>query len=130
VNVHKHARLTPTGRALLVRRVLSEGRSPTEVAESMEVSRRTVHKWIARFKLEGEAGLLDRSSRPLRSPGRLNRSRRRRIESLRRRRWSSPRIAREVGIPLSTVVLTLRRLGLSRGAFQDLLPRVLPLVQP
>jgi transposase InsO family protein len=114
VNVHKHARLTPAGRALLVRRVRIEGQSPSEVAAAMGVSRRTVHKWLSRFSLEGEAGLQDRSSRPRRSPGRLCRAQRRRIEQLRRRRWSSPRISRELRIPLSTVVVTLRRLGLAR----------------
>jgi transposase InsO family protein len=114
VNVHKHARLTPAGRALLVRRVVEEKRSVGEVADAMGVSRRTVYKWLSRYRHEGEAGLQDRSSRPLRSPGRLVRSRRRRIEELRRRRWSSPRISRELRIPLSTVVVTLRRLGLAR----------------
>jgi transposase InsO family protein len=114
VNVHKHARLTPAGRALLVRRVMEDGQRVGDVADAMGVSRRTVHKWLSRFKLEGGAGLQDRSSRPLRSPGRLRRTQRRRIEGLRRRGWSSPRIARELGIPLSTVVLTVRRLGLAR----------------
>jgi transposase InsO family protein len=114
VNVHKHARLTPAGRALLVRRVLEEGHAVSDVADAMGVSRRTAHKWLSRFRMEGEAGLRDRSSRPIRSPRRLRRAQRRRIEGLRRRRWSSPRIARELGIPLSTVVVTLRRLGLAR----------------
>lgn len=114
MNVHKHARLTPSGRALLVRRVLEEGQRPAEVARSMGVSTRTVYKWLSRFEHEGEAGLLDRSSRPLHSPHRLRRTLRRRIETLRRRRYTAPRIARELQLPVSTVVVTLRRLGLAR----------------
>jgi len=114
VNVHKCARLTPVGRALLVRRVLEEGLSAREVALAMGVSARTAYKWVSRFRYEGEAGLQDRSSRPLSSPRRLGRGRRRRIEELRRKRWTSPRIARQLKLPISTVVVTLRRLGLAR----------------
>jgi transposase InsO family protein len=113
VNVHKNARLTPSGRALLVERI--EGGEPVgEVAAAMGVSRKTAYKWVKRWRAEGEAGLVDRSSRPRRSPNRLPRARRRRIEQLRRKGWSSPRIADELKIPLSTVVVTCRRLGLNR----------------
>jgi transposase InsO family protein len=73
-----------------------------------------VQKWVRRWEQEGEAGLLDRSSRPHRSPRALRRAPRRRIRQLRRRRWSSVRIARQLGLPLATVVRTLRRLGLNR----------------
>lgn len=38
----------------------------------------------------------------------------RRIELLRRRRWTGPAIAQRLGVPVSTVGLTLHRLGLSR----------------
>ena len=31
-----------------------------------------VRKWVRRFLEEGEAGLVDRSSRPRRSPGRVS----------------------------------------------------------
>jgi transposase-like protein len=68
MNSHKHARLTPKGRALLVSRVLDEGWSVSAASEAAGVSKRTGFKWLARFKAEGAAGLSDRSSRPLRSP--------------------------------------------------------------
>ncbi|MFW6193568.1 MAG: IS481 family transposase [Gemmatimonadota bacterium] len=113
MNVHKNAKLTPTGRAQMIER-LEAGESVTEVAASVGVSRTTVYKWWKRWKAEGEAGLEDRSCRPHRSPNRLLRHRRRQIERLRRKRWSTPRIARETGIPLSTVGLECRRLGLGR----------------
>jgi transposase InsO family protein len=113
VNVHKNAKLTPAGRALLVERV-RKGEPVREVAAGMGVSVRTVYKWLRRWKEEGEAGLEDRSSRPRRCPHRLPRHRRRQIERLRRKRWSTPRIAWELKVPLSTVVVEVRRIGLNR----------------
>lgn len=113
MNVHKNAKLTPSGRALMIERVERGGR-PSEVAEAMGVSVRTVYKWLKRWREEGEAGLQDRSCRPHRSPNRLPRARRRQIERLRRARWSTPRISDHLGIPLSTVGATCQRLGLGR----------------
>jgi transposase len=65
MNLHKHARLTPRGRALLVKRVLEHGLRVEEAAHAAGVSVRTAYKWLARFHEEGAAGLLDRSSLPL-----------------------------------------------------------------
>lgn len=113
MNIHQNARLTPFGRAQLVQRVL-RGEHPRDVARAFGVSERTAYKWLARWRTEGEAGLQDRSSRPRRSPRRLSRAKRRQIELLRRRRWSSSRIARELRIPVSTIGITLRRLRLNR----------------
>ena len=113
MNVHQNATLTPGGRALLVERV-EAGEPVRAVAAEMGVSRKTAYKWRKRYREEGKAGLEDRSSRPHRSPSRLPRHRRRQIERLRRKRWSTPRIARELGIPLSTVGAECRRLGLGR----------------
>ena len=56
MNSHKHARLTPKGRALLVSRVLEQGWTVAAAAEAAGVSRRTGYKWLARFKVEGTAG--------------------------------------------------------------------------
>jgi transposase InsO family protein len=113
VNIHQHARLSPCGREFLVARLL-RGEPIRAVAASQGVSVRTAYKWLRRFRQEGKPGLLDRSSRPHRSPRRLGRAFRRRIEKLRRRRWSSPRIAQALRVPLSTVVLEVRRLGLAK----------------
>jgi transposase InsO family protein len=38
------------------------------VAKAMGISRQCAHRWVARFDVEGEAGLVDRSSRPHRMP--------------------------------------------------------------
>lgn len=114
MNVHKNAKLTPAGRALLVKRVLFEAWSVREVAFASGVSEPTVRKWVKRYQARGEVGLLDRSSRPRRSPRRLPAAWIRRIERLRRRRWTGVRIADELGLAVSTVGLWLRRLGLGR----------------
>lgn len=114
--MHKNARLTPVGRAQVVHRVVVEGVAAPTAAQGAAVSTRTVWKWVDRWRAEGAAGLQDRSSRPQRSPRRLARAARRRIERLRRRRHSSLEIAAQLGLPLSTVVTVQRRLGLNRLA--------------
>ncbi|MFG0313286.1 MAG: leucine zipper domain-containing protein [Phycisphaerales bacterium] len=62
--MHQNAKLTPADREELVRRVLEEGLPMRVVGRQMGVSRRTVWKWVSRFRRGGRAGLLDRSSRP------------------------------------------------------------------
>ncbi len=114
MNVHKNAKLTPAGRELLVQRVLFEKQSVREVSRAMGVSRRTVYKWVKRYKREGVSSLEDRSSRPHRSPRRLSQKLVKRIERLRRRRYTGLRIAEELKLAVSTVSLWLRRLGLGR----------------
>ena len=66
--VHANARLTPHGRWLLVQRVRVQGRPVAHVARERGVSRQCAHRWVARFDVEGRAGLVDRSSRPHRFP--------------------------------------------------------------
>ena len=114
MNVHKNAKLTPAGRALLVQRVLFEHQAVGGVSRSMGVSRRTVRKWVGRYQAGGWRAMEDRSSRPKRSPRRLPCRTVRRIEQLRRRRWTSLRIAEVLELAVSTVGLWLRRLGLGR----------------
>ena len=116
MNIHKHARLTPSGRALLVQRVLQEGWQVAAAAEAAGVSRRTAYKWLARFKAEGFAGLQDRSCRPHRSPRACPAEEIERFEQHRRQRMPLWRIARECGRSLATVGRHMQRLGLSRLA--------------
>jgi transposase len=63
---HRNARLKAHGRKLLCERVESGGWKLCEAAAAAGVSRQTAGKWLARWRAEGAAGLLDRSSRPLR----------------------------------------------------------------
>lgn len=54
MNLHKHARLTPRGRALLVERVVDHGLRVEEAAHAAGVSVRTAYKWLAwpRFRIQ------------------------------------------------------------------------------
>jgi transposase len=60
---HRNARLTVHGRALLVDRVLRQGRPRAHVAAEMGMSRQCASRWINRYLAEGEPGLRDRFSR-------------------------------------------------------------------
>lgn len=112
---HPNAPLTPEGRRRMVACVLEQSWSIEATAERFQVDAKTVRKWRDRFLTEGEAGLLDRSSRPRRSPNRTPRGCRRRVIRLRRqRRWGADRIAFEVGLAASTVQQILRAEGLGR----------------
>ena len=49
--------------------VLSEGRTVTELARDWEVSRQTIHGWLARYEREGMEGMGDRPHRPMECQG-------------------------------------------------------------
>ena len=116
MNSHKHARLTPMGRALLVSRVLEMGWTVAAASQAGGISCRTGYKWLARFKAEGPSGLVDRSSRPRRMPRALSTAEQSYLESLRRQRWPLWRIAVRAGRGMGTVSRCMKRLGLSRLA--------------
>jgi transposase InsO family protein len=94
--------------------VLVEGWSLAAAAEAAGVSKRTVWKWVDRFRREGEAGLEDRSSAPASVPSRTAAEREELIVSLRELRFTSPEIAETLGMPLSTVGAVLSRHGLGK----------------
>lgn len=109
---HANARLNLHGRRLLVRRVLEDGRPVAHVAKELGVSRQCAHRWVVRFRAEGEAGLTDRSSRPLRSPRRTPADVEARVLALRvAQRRGQDWIGPELGIPARTVSSILRRHG-------------------
>jgi transposase len=114
MNSHKHARLTAKGRALLVSRVLEEGWTRRSAAEAAGISVRTVSKWLARYRALGAAGLVDRSSRPRRSPRALSEDEIERLRTLRHGRWPLWRMAQETRRGIATVSRCMKRLGLSR----------------
>ncbi|NJO54107.1 MAG: IS481 family transposase [Bacteroidales bacterium] len=113
MNIHKNARLTPFGRERLVQAVLS-GQTPKAVSQAAGVCPRTVRKWVARFKAEGRAGLIDRSSRPQRLYRPTPAAVVARVEALRRQRRTGRQIAAELSVSAATVSRILRRLGLNR----------------
>ena len=118
--LHRTAKLTPSGRRLLVDRILIEGWPPATAAEMLGVSRATAYKWIRRYRAEGPGGLEDRSARPRRRPRALTERQVRRILLARRRLRVGPhRLGPLLGHPRSTVYGVLRRNGVSRLAHAD-----------
>lgn len=112
MNLHRKARTCPESRALLVDRVIRQAWTVVNAAAAAGVSRKTAHKWLTRHASGDE--LMDRSSRPMRSPTRLNREWVDLILMLRRSRMSGPAIAQRLNLPKSTVSRVLKRNGMSR----------------
>jgi len=101
-------------RQLLVMRVAA-GWPAAHVAEQLGISRATAYKWLRRYRAEGEAGLVDRSSRPHRSPRRLLPTVEAQILAARSRwRYGPDRLGPLLGLPPSTVHRVLERRGRSR----------------
>ena len=124
MNVHKNARLTPMGRGRVVKQVREQLLTPAEAAASAGVSVRTVYKWLLRFRVEGTAGLMDRSSRPRRLRCALSDRQRQEIERLRRERRPYREIAKRAKAPLSTVARYAKALEVNRLAALEPKPAV------
>lgn len=125
MNVHSRAVTTPSSRALLVRRVREEGWTVAEAARALGISRRTGQKWLRRYRLDGEDGLRDRTSRPHRIRRRLSERLARRLIELRRGRYlTALALSRRSGVSRATIDRLLRAQRLSK-ARQLLEPRVI-----
>ena len=124
MNMHKNARLTPLGRALMAER-MEQDWPVKAAAQAAGVSTVTAHKWRRRHRLGGERRHHDRSSAPRRCPRRTPQPRVAEIERLRRQRMSGPKIAQALGMAVSTVGAVLRRLGLGKLANLDPKPEVI-----
>ena len=112
---HANARFTPAGRLLIVQRI-EAGMPQAHVAKQMGLSRGTVAKWWHRWLAEGEAGLVDRSSRSRRTDARLEE----RVCRLRRRTRRGPvYLGARTELPASTVWRILKRNGLNRLSWID-----------
>src|SRR4051812_1136752 len=90
------------------------------VAKAMGISRQCAHRWIARFDVLGDAGLVDRSSRPHRMPMRTAPEVEAmvlaaRVEHRRGQDW----LGAELGVPARTVSRILRRHRVPRLAVCD-----------
>ena len=116
MKLHANARLSLKGRELLVERVEMAGWSLSAAAEAAGISERTARKWLARYRIEGVAGLVDRSSAPSRVANRTDERRVEAIAALRRLRLTGAEIAQALGMAASIVVRIgmgkLGRLGL------------------
>jgi transposase InsO family protein len=116
---HRNARTTVHGRKLIVARHRA-GWGQAHIAAAMGISRKCVRTWITRYATEGEAGLVDRSSRPHTSPTRTSAEAEDRIVATRRRERRGPAwIGAELGVPARTVSRVLARRGQPRLAALD-----------
>jgi transposase InsO family protein len=114
MKIHANAPLGPKGRKRMVLRVLEEKVALTEAAEAAGVSARTAGKWVKRYREEGDAGLLDRSSAPKHVPNATAPERIEAIAALRRLHLTGPEIAEVLAMATSTVSAVLKRIGLGK----------------
>ena len=106
---HANARTNLFARRLIVERVAA-GWPAAHVAEQLGVSRARVYKWLRRYAEAGDAGLADRSSRPVRMPARTPKRVENRVLAARRRRQRGAVVlAAELGLNPSTVGRILAR---------------------
>ena len=106
---HANARLTPAGRFIMIQRIQS-GRAVAHVAAEMGISRTTAWRWWRRFREEGLAGLVDRSSVARSHPSQTDPCRETRVRIMRHLTRRGPVfIAAKLGMQASTVGRVLRR---------------------
>src|SRR6266566_2083882 len=114
--LHANAKLGLAGRLALVS-AIEGGISLREAAAAFSVSPATAHRWWHRWLDGGRqaSALLDRSSRPHRSPRLLAPELQRRICDCRRKTGWGPRlVGGATGFAHSTVSKVLKRAGISR----------------
>ncbi len=115
MDYHHHARLTIYSREQLCRSVVEGRLTVRQAVAEFKLSRQSVSRWVRRFREGGRGALLDRSSRPHRSPRRVGLEQLERVERLRRERWTGVRIAQATGLSRSTVSRILTRLKLNKA---------------
>ncbi len=114
MDLHANAALTLNQRRRLARRVCTDGWRLADAAQAGETTTKTAQKWSARYRAEGDAGLLDRSSAAKRVWNRTPADRVAAIVALRRLRFSGPEIAELLAMPSSTVSAVSKREGVGR----------------
>jgi transposase InsO family protein len=114
MNTHKNARLTYLRRLEMVQDIVEGGLCASDAAARQGVSAVTARKWLGRYLADGAAGLLDKSSRPEKSPRAIAPHVALAIVELRRKLFLQARIASYMGVSKATVSRVLRRAGLSR----------------
>jgi transposase InsO family protein len=99
---------------LLVDRLESDGWDIREAAQAAGISVRTARKWLARWRAEGELGLVDRSSAPKVVANKTDEARVACIAALRRLRMTGPEIAETLQMALSTVSGILKSIDMGK----------------
>ena len=113
MDIHKNARLTLRSREDLVRRV-SRGVTLNRAAARFNVTAKTAAKWVHRYRAVGAMGLLDRSSRPRRSPRKTSLPLTAQVIELRRQLRPAYQIAQATRLSAATVSRILQRAHLNR----------------
>jgi transposase InsO family protein len=121
MNTHKNARLTYLRRLEMVQDITLRGMSAADAAAAAGVSAVTARKWLGRYLIDGAEGLLDKSSKPAKSPRAIDPGVALAIVELRRKLFLQARIASYMGVSKATVSRVLRRAGLSK--LSDLRPQ-------
>jgi transposase InsO family protein len=117
---HANAALTPRARLRLARLIVDHGWSPARAGERYDVTWKTANKWAERYRDEGPAGMLDRSSAPRRQPNRTPVPVVRKIVHLRwKQRLGPVEIADRLGMASSTVHAVLVRCRINRLSHID-----------
>jgi transposase InsO family protein len=117
---HANAALTPRARLRLACLIVDQHWSVPRAAERYDVSWKTAKKWADRYEAEGPAGMVNRSSRPLRQPNRTPAPVVRKIVHLRwKQRLGPVEIGDRLGMPSSTVHAVLVRCRLNRLSHLD-----------
>ncbi len=112
---HPNAALTPRARLRLARLIVEQDWPAAQAAKMFMVAEKTARKWASRYRDEGEAGMVDRSSRPHHTPTKVPDQVVRRIVAWRwRHRLGPVQIAGRLGIPASTVHAVLVRCRINR----------------
>jgi transposase len=114
MDLHANAALSWMGRRRMCELVVDEGLTVVAAAAAAGVSVRCARKWVGRYRLEGVAGLADRSSAPRRVANRTAPDRIEAIAKLRRLRFTAAEIAETLGMALSTVSGILTRIGMGK----------------
>jgi transposase InsO family protein len=118
--VHANAPLSERGRLRLARLIVEQGWPVARAAERFQVAWPTANRWAQRYRRQGPAGMVDRSSRPHHSPRATPTPIVRRIVHLRwKQRLGPVAIADQVGVAPSTAHQVLRRCRINRLAHVD-----------
>jgi transposase InsO family protein len=99
---------------LLIDRIETDGWDIRDAANAAGITVRTARKWLARWRAEGELGLVDRCSAPKTVANKTDETRIACIAALRRLRMTGPEIAETLGMALSTVSGILSSINMGR----------------
>jgi transposase InsO family protein/transposase-like protein len=112
---HANAALTPRARLRLAQLVVDRGWTYAAAAKIFMVAPQTAKKWADRYRTEGAAGMIDRSSRPHVTSNRTSLEVVRAIVALRwRQRLGPVQIGGRLGMQASTVHAVLVRCRINR----------------